>query len=278
MFYKVQIGNIEVEQLLSGHNSAGQNERSIEVPLGQAFAEAHANMVEIGAVLPYYSSVDHPVVDETDHAATIKQDVQGWDGLKGKSVLSISTLEHMGTGKYGGVVNKYVPKEFLQRILDEAKDYLITAPIGYNEYVDHLIKTWEDLKRIKVIYLTRDEKNQWSISDKSALALKYDKPYPWANAIAVITNWKELLTAPTSKKERTVKDILEAIDREELTVEEALLEEKDGKNRVSLIKELEKRLEEFEMSVTALDPVSQEDVEDYDQDLFDGSLYEKGLV
>lgn len=283
MIRNLTIGEITLSHLEDGYNHAGRNERTIEVPLGQAFVRLHKNVVEVGAVLPYYQTCKHEIVDETDNKATVFADAVEYGGLKGKSVLSISTVEHMGTGKYGGKVDQYMPKYFLQKLIDEAKDYLVTAPIGYTAYADNLIKVWDDLGKITVIYLVRDKNNQWSVTDQAtAMACKYDKPYKWANAIAVITNWTKLLAAPATKERvieggsqeldvssMSVKEVLTEVEEKRLTVEAAIEAERNGKARKSLIKKLEAMQEVeaeekepaiYDTQVVGLDPVSAEDV------------------
>jgi len=62
-----------------------------------------ANVVEVGAVTPYYwPGRVHHVVDPTDAhpGVTVRESI--FDvSLVGKTVLSVSTIEHIGLGAYG---------------------------------------------------------------------------------------------------------------------------------------------------------------------------------
>ena len=68
--------------------------------------EYKSNLIEIGEVTPFYADPEHPVYDlVTEKNTTIHKDAMEVD-YKGKSVVSISTIEHVGHGDYGHAKEK----------------------------------------------------------------------------------------------------------------------------------------------------------------------------
>jgi len=143
------------------------------------FINTNQNVVEIGAVTPYYTHVTHPIIDLVDPLANITMDALDYN-LNGKSVLCISSLEHFGFGDFSGVDREAIPR-FLKKL---TSNYLVTVPLGYNTYCDSLIRN------LPVTYYTRtDLNNNWAkVTDVSNLVTTYGKPFPWANTVAVISD------------------------------------------------------------------------------------------
>jgi hypothetical protein len=194
------------------YNQTLKNERCIEVPLGRRWVEGlnnTSNLIEVGAVLPYYQSTDHKVVDLYDEKATLTADVMDVD-YTGMNVLSISTIEHIGTTDYtegwGGVTERTVVDEnaailALKKILDESESCFITIPIGYNSPLDgwlrdnvHLLNCFPYEK------IQHYDKSVWPpalspvwefmIEDEEAFDALYFSPYPSANVVLVIQGWR----------------------------------------------------------------------------------------
>lgn len=165
------------------------SERRVEVSLGKYFLLSFPseNIIEIGAVMPYYIDTKHHVVDPYDnHDVCDKKSIFDVD-LTGKNVLSISTIEHIGKLDYGnkienndGCINSF------KKIKQEANKYLITFPIGYNLYLDNFIKTETE----NILYLKRiNQENEWVETNKEDVySLKYNFPYKWGNGLIIITN------------------------------------------------------------------------------------------
>lgn len=119
------------------------NERGLEIALGLDFLQKHQNIIEVRAVMPYYSVCSHPVVDPYDpikYDNLIKKDAEEFN-FTDKSVLCISTIEHMGKQDYSQetVIDPLKSIRFLKKILSEAKSFLITWPVGANKNLDAYI-------------------------------------------------------------------------------------------------------------------------------------------
>ena len=190
------------------YNQTLKNERCIEVPLSRMWIGClnnTSNLIEVGAVLPYYQSTDHKVVDLYDEYATLNADVMDVD-YTGMNVLSISTIEHIGTNDYtegwSGVTERTVVDEnaailALKKILDESESCFITIPIGYNSHLDRWLK--DNLHLLNCFHykkIQHYDKSVWPptlspvwefmIEDEEAFDALYFSPYPSANVVLVI--------------------------------------------------------------------------------------------
>jgi hypothetical protein len=186
------INNIEIP-LYSGdikYNNPLINERRVELALCEYFCNKYknSNMVEVGCVTPYYWDSNHIVVDLFDgHNRCIKKDIFDFNFL-GYNVLSISTIEHVGSNDYGEYVdNKKLAFESLNKIINESDKYLITFPIGYNKFLDKEIFN----SKLNFIILKRDSINNWEVDFEKNKDYEYGFPFNNANAIFVITNIEE---------------------------------------------------------------------------------------
>ena len=119
------------------------------------------SVIEIGAVTPYYFKDDKitEVVDPTDphNRVTAKKSLFECD-LKGKNVLSISTIEHIGTQEYGMAEEKNVI-DAIEKITSESESCLITAPLGYNKTLDDWVKN--NRTHPLLGYMIRGINNHW---------------------------------------------------------------------------------------------------------------------
>ena len=167
------------------HNNATKNERVIELPIAKWFLERFDNVLEVGAVTPYYYRVvpiDHVVIDISDPQATIKADIFDAN-LLGLNVLSISTVEHFGNGDYGLKKDKTLIKKFFD-LIPELNNYCITIPLGYNKIADKVVFDRDD-----VTYYKKYNHDCWkTVGIDEARTLKYNDPFKWANGLALITN------------------------------------------------------------------------------------------
>lgn len=161
-----------------------RSERIIEMALGKVFLDLYRDVVEVGAVTPYYSEfVTSPdtVIDITDKKATLKINAFDFD-YTDKNVLSISTVEHVGTGDYG-IKERRTGEELIDKIIKESNKYLITFPIGYNFELDKVLDKYE------ADYFIKIAQNFWISSTKEkALTYSYGSPFKWGNALVVIHN------------------------------------------------------------------------------------------
>ena len=189
------IGRIQLElEREAEYNTPYRNERTIEVPLGRWFLGRHPNAVELGAVMPYYlTSPSHTIIDLHDpHPLAVKKDIVHLspDDVRGKPVLSISTLEHIGRD-YSAEYSHEDAVSALEMILSLSPSYLVSIPIGYNRGLDVHIAHLPG----RVIVKRLDADNRWGMANPSdgPISFQYDSPFPYANALFIVTNEEELL-------------------------------------------------------------------------------------
>ncbi len=145
-----------------GYVDSRMTERSVELALAQEWLKCcSGEVVELGAVTPYYfyDKKIVKIVDPTDlhHRVNSKKSLFECD-FKGKNILSISTVEHVGTCDYGMSEEKNVI-DAIEKIVEEAKSFLITAPLGYNELLDDWIRNNRSNSMIRI--LRRGINNHW---------------------------------------------------------------------------------------------------------------------
>lgn len=133
----------------SEHNCGFKNDRMTERGFELALARdvvgawkssGEQSIIEVGAVTPYYfPGMIKDILDAYDSHELVnyKMDLLDYD-FTGKNVLSISTIEHVGTGDYN--LEKKEDAVFaLNKLLKESKHCLITWPIGYNKKLDKYV-------------------------------------------------------------------------------------------------------------------------------------------
>ncbi len=181
----IKYKDVYLEYFEHQYNRTRSNERCVELSLAQLFLKMNKDLVEIGAVTPYYfEDYEHEVYDLTDdHVRAINDDGNNVD-IKGKNVLCISTIEHFGedTKKYEESI------EFLNKVMKESKRYLITFPLGFNKVLDKYVE-----HNVKASYITRNKifRDEWEVKDYKLLDdedKKYNT-YACANTICVIENF-----------------------------------------------------------------------------------------
>jgi hypothetical protein len=167
------------------YNNTIQNERAIEIPIALRYFEKFGklnNFIELGAVLPYYlKNANHCCIDPIDPKATILEYAENID-YTNKHILSISTIEHIGTSDYGLEVNKSICAfEILNQIYTKSITCLISWPIGYNVDLDN--KVFHE-SNIKCVYFKKKGKLVWEIQKKRNMdGVKYDFPYKFGNGL-----------------------------------------------------------------------------------------------
>jgi hypothetical protein len=154
------------------HNTTIKNERCIELLLAFRFLEEFDNVIEIGAVTPYYETPAHTVVDPVDKKGTVKKFSQDID-YKGKNILCISTVEHMGRGDYGLGKDEELASRELLRMYNDSLNCLITFPVGYNRSLDYFIPSNIDNY---FFYCRASYSNLWfKTTDPNCFKLEYNK-------------------------------------------------------------------------------------------------------
>jgi hypothetical protein len=163
-----RFGNREYKYFFHRHNCgfhpAHATERCVELALADCWLAANANddVVEIGAVTPYYwPGRVRIVVDPADDSSyvTMRQSVLDVD-LSGAVALCISTLEHVGSGEYGQPSNSQLTCEAFEKVLSEPKALFVTIPLGYNPVMDQLLRTARLPADVTLSFLTRSADGQ----------------------------------------------------------------------------------------------------------------------
>jgi hypothetical protein len=182
----------------------GCNERTVERPIADLWLSKHdpAKVVEVGAVTPMLwdgekykngvtAHVTHNVVDPWDlYPECIRTDAMDYY-FRGKYVLCLSTLEHIGLIEYGNTYRDPTKgAQLFRKIQNESDGFLVSWPVGENPALDYLMAIlYVDftpcfmLKRISA-------DNEWEMASVD-WKIRYDYPYPCGNAVVFLTNTLE---------------------------------------------------------------------------------------
>ena len=185
-----KIHNILFEYFYHSYNDTKNNERCVEIPFGFYFLNKFKfdTVIEIGAVMPYYSDIVlHKIYDIIDpYDKCIRDDLTKINfSFNDLNVLSISTIEHIGKGDYGLDVDDDSGINFLKKIINESKNYLITFPWGYNKNFDERVLQ----NNIDFILIRRISEFKWEIDNTKDISnIKYNSPYSYGNSVILITN------------------------------------------------------------------------------------------
>ena len=164
-------------------------ERSVELSIANDWLATKDDVIEIGAVTPYYwPKRIKDIVDPTDGHDLVNINATLFDvSLKNKNVLCLSVLEHIGAGDYGLDSSPGTSIGALEIILMRSKSALITVPVGYNKQLDNYIFK-RISKKSKVYYLVRgsgEKDNNWKqVNMLRKNELEYGPQ--WANSLIVI--------------------------------------------------------------------------------------------
>jgi len=175
-----------------GYRSARTTERSVELALAFRWLKLISGpVIEVGAVTPYYADeraelakIDR-VIDPTDShpAVTDRRSLFEYDFCR-KNVLSISTLEHVGTGNYS------LPEEdciaACEKLVGDSDSCFVTVPLGYNPKLDsHLYSADWPMTTLTVVYRS-STLNDWRTTRERDLIGKISYGPAWANGILII--------------------------------------------------------------------------------------------
>lgn len=174
------------------YNGTITNERAIEVAFAKRYLQEFNDIIEIGAVMPYYGHESHLVYDPYDpYSKSIKEFAENLD-IKNKNVLSVSTIEHMGGAEGNGnsfrAQQPNAPVEFLERLLLEANSFLVTLPVGQNTYLDSYFKInlnkyeWFAFEKLSQNPPIWQPNKSYSIYNRT-----YGYPFPASNAVLILT-------------------------------------------------------------------------------------------
>ena len=173
-----------------GYPPNRMTERGAELAVADYFLRSvsREDVMEIGAVSPYYwphrikdicDPVDgHPLVNIRASMLDIR--------FPGKTVLSLSTLEHIGNGEYGPADVSLNQQAFV-RIFAESPTFLISVPGGYFKDMDAYLLSLDvgHLGINKTFLIRSPEGNDWQeIENPSLSQLTYGK---WADSLIFLT-------------------------------------------------------------------------------------------
>lgn len=172
------------------YNHPTHSERNVELPIAfwflEKFAAERDSVIEVGEVTPFYEKPRHTVYDPVaELPGTIAADAKDID-YAGKHLLSISTIEHIGTADYGQTPDPARLPEVLRKMLT-SKTYLITFALGYNRQLEELVQGQ------RYFIIERLAPTRWRQTSKRELGgYRYHSPYYAGNGVCVLTNLEEL--------------------------------------------------------------------------------------
>jgi hypothetical protein len=169
-------------------------ERCLEMAIAKIWLEKNKeNVLEIGAVSPYYfNNFTHDVCDPADEHSKVNLKTSMFNlDLRNKNVLSISTIEHIGTGEYGVAVDKNESSILaLEKILRESKKCLITFPVGVNKDLEQYVFQNKFSEPMTITFFVRNSSDNDFKETKDINLIKKTK-YGSVGANAVVVIEKE---------------------------------------------------------------------------------------
>lgn len=171
-------------------DDAAFSERTIEIPFINHFLRANKKkrILEIGNVLNSYKNYNTVVVDKYEKASrVINEDIiQYKPKIKYDIAVSISTLEHVGWDEIPKNAKNFSKaiKNIRKNCLKKGGQLIFTVPLGYNTYMDRILKLNKIRLHKKYFFKRISLNNQWVLTnEKEAFSKKYNFPYECANAI-----------------------------------------------------------------------------------------------
>lgn len=169
------------------------SERRVEIPLARHVLSTWSpeETIEVGAVMCYQLPLltgrpcPHKTVDLYDPDPRIEHIDACSLEYKGRNVCSVSTLEHFGLADYGAAdLNPHKGINCLKRIVEQAKEYFITIPVGYNPTLDIYIKELALPRSM----LKQEYDGVWTELEHEDWSIQYRNPFKYANAVVILTN------------------------------------------------------------------------------------------
>jgi hypothetical protein len=169
-----------------GFAGGPQVERVVELAVANYWLNKVGNAVEIGAVTPYYwPGRVRMVIDPADEhrLVTHRQSMFEFDFTQ-TDVLSISTIEHIGTGEYGVTEPGVSSVNALAKLLEEGRRMLVTFGAGQYPELDEAVYFGIADQLCNVYYMVRDPGSEiWIPATKETAWREYG---PWANSVAIL--------------------------------------------------------------------------------------------
>jgi len=174
-----------------GDSSSNRTERTVELSLADYWLNHVSDVYEVGAVTPYYwPNRVKAVIDPADsHGAVTSRTSLFENDFTGKNVLSISTVEHVGTGQYGISESKNSIDAII-KLLNESNQCLITAPLGWNTILDKYLLDGEyEQTGYTFRFMIRQSDDTWVPAERKNAYIRYGgggNLSPWANSLVFI--------------------------------------------------------------------------------------------
>jgi SAM-dependent methyltransferase len=166
------------------------NERTVEVAIANEFLRGKTGKIlEVGNVLTNFFPFPHDVVDKYEKApGVINEDIVTYAPCKKYDyIVTISTLEHVGWDEQPREPEKILRAiNHLKELLAPGGQLLATMPLGYNCFVDRIVRE-NKTGFSEIRYLLRvSANNQWREARlKEVVDAKFGSPFSCANAIVV---------------------------------------------------------------------------------------------
>jgi len=169
------------------YNGTINNERAIEIVLAKRYLENYDNVIEIGAVMPYYGFDSHEIYDPFDpHPKSIKKFAEEVN-ISNRNILSISTIEHFGEGECSSIYKDIEGNKsflFLNKLNSFSQSYFITVPIGWNIEMDNYIKNnISEFSWFGYFKVNTDPLWEICFDLNKIMSFKYGYPFTSANSI-----------------------------------------------------------------------------------------------
>ena len=179
------------------HNTTWKNERAVEVPIILEKIQSYrgGRILEVGNVLSHYVHFQHDIIDKYDKSTgVINQDVVDFQPAENENekydlIVSISTVEHVGWDETPRDPKK-IPlalESLSTKCLAPGGEIVVTLPIGYNTYLDKLLKE-DKIRFTEQYYLKRiSDDNKWTQvgGGGEVREAKYGTPFPYANVLVI---------------------------------------------------------------------------------------------
>lgn len=174
------------------YNHTARNMRRVEIPIARWFVEQCQGLIlEVGNVLAHYEHVPWPVVDIREPGA-INADVMRWQpGFPVDLLVSISTVEHIGFGKFSqDTLPTVKPSDVLARFRSWLAPHgmaVVTAPTAYNPTLDAELRDGT-LGADRMWFMRLVRLNEWEgCTMEEALAMSPTASYNrWSGGLMVL--------------------------------------------------------------------------------------------
>ncbi|MEI7626462.1 MAG: class I SAM-dependent methyltransferase [Actinomycetota bacterium] len=187
------LSGIEFPYFYSWDNWTWLNERTVEIPIALAALADNARVLEVGAVMPHYTAVNHRVIDKYEDGPGIEQaDIldlhpdQQYD-----LVLSISTVEHVGWDETPRDPGKaLLAIERLKDFVAPGGELLVTLPVGYHPPLEAALQTnAETFTSVEALRCSRRSRTWSQVTPDSAAGVSYDF-LTYSAAAVLICRWR----------------------------------------------------------------------------------------